>query len=162
MTRYWLDASSVIWCNRDFLPKATVPQYWEWLESKMVAGVVVTHKAIFDEIIKGAQTERPDPIAVWIKHRKGTWCSYGCTDESKKLMGEISTYCWNKYGFEVAKGFLDGADALLISRAAVDEGVVVTQESERKSPRIPSVCDHFKIPHMPMNKMNIKLGMRLG
>jgi len=38
--------------------------------------------------------------------------------------------------------------------------VVVTQESERKDPRIPSICDHFYVPHMPLNRMNIKLGMK--
>lgn len=163
MTRYWLDASSVIWCNRDFLPLDKVPRYWNnWLASKMDEGVVVTHKAVFEEIVRGAEAERPDPIAVWVKNRKGLWCSYGCTDESRALMGEVSTFVINKYGFELAKTFLNGADPLLITRAAVDHGIVVTQESERREPRIPGICDKFKVDHMPMNKMNIRLGMELG
>jgi hypothetical protein len=160
--RYWLDASSVIWCNREFLPLTTNNRYWKWLASKMDEGIVVTHKAVFDEIIRGADGERPDPIALWVKSRKGSWCTYGCTDESKILLGQISTYCLNRYGFEVAKDFLAGADPLLIARACVDKGTVVTQESLQKEPRIPSVCDYFKIPHIPMNKMNIKLNMALG
>jgi hypothetical protein len=160
VTRYWIDASSVIWCHRELFPLKDSPKYWVWLESKMKDGSVVTHKAIYDEIIKGAEAERPDIIALWTKARKGEWCSYGCTDESKTLLGEISTYCFDKYGFEVAKNFLARGDPLLIARAAVDNGVVVTQESERKEPRIPSVCDRFKIDHMPLNKMNIKLHMK--
>lgn len=162
MTRYWIDASSIIWCNHDFLRLDTVPKYWEWLETKMNDGFVVTHKAVFDEIIRGAEAERPDPIAVWVKNRKGAWCSFGCTDESKSLLGDIAEHCYNKYRFEVAKEFLSSADPLLIARAAVDDdGIVVTQESVVKDPRIPSICDLFEINHMPLNKMNIKLGMRL-
>ena len=160
MTRYWIDASSIIWCNRELFPLKASPRYWEWLESKMKDGSVVTHKAVYDEIIKGAQADRPDVIAVWAKNRKGAWCSYGCTDDSKVLLGEISTYCYERYGFEVAKNFLYRGDPLLIARAAVDKGVVVTQESERKDPRIPSVCDRFNVAHMPLNRMNIKLGMK--
>lgn len=161
MTRYWIDASSVIWGNRELFPLRDSPKYWVWLESKMHDGSVVTHKAVYDEIIAGADADRPDPIAVWAKNRKGPWCSYGCTDESKTLLGEISTYCWGKYGFEVAKNFLSRGDPLLIARAKVDEeGVVVTQESEHKDPRIPSICDYFQVRHMPLNRMNIKLGMK--
>lgn len=159
MARYWLDASSIIWCNRDLFPLDSVPGYWNWLETKLDDGSVVTHKKIYAETIKGANGEKPSKIAVWVKNRKGLWCSYGCTDESKQMMGEISIYCINKYGYDTAKAFLDGADALLISRAAIDKGVVVTQESVNKEPRIPSVCDHFGVKHLPMNKMNIALGM---
>jgi hypothetical protein len=161
VTRYWLDASSVIWGNRELFRLDDSPRYWAWLETKMNDGSVVTHKAVYDEIIRGAEAERPDPIAVWTKNRKGIWCSYGCTDESKVLLGEISTYCIKKYSFEVAKNFLAAGDPLLIARAKVDEdGIVVTQESERKDPRIPSICDHFGVLHMPLNRMNIKLGMK--
>jgi hypothetical protein len=129
----------------------------------MNIGNVVTHKAVFDEIIKGAEGDKPDPIAVWTKNRKGVWSSYSCTDESRTLLGEISSFCIGKYGFEVSKKFLIGGDALLIARAKIDkevEGIVVTQESEHKDPRIPSICDKFEVPHMPLNKMNIKLGMK--
>jgi hypothetical protein len=161
VTRYWIDASSVIWCNRELFRLKDSPKYWAWFESKTIDGSIVTHKAVYDEIIRGADAKRPDPIAVWTKNRKGLWCSYGCTDESKTLLGEISSHCLSKYGFESAKGFLSAGDPLLIARAAVDEdGVVVTQESEHKHPRIPSICDHFKINHMPINRMNIKLGMK--
>ena len=160
MTRYWIDASSVIWANRELFRLEDSPKYWAWLESKMTDGSVVTHKAVYDEIVKGADAERPDPIAVWVKNRKGAWCSYGCTDDSKILLGKISTYCWDKYGFEVAKNFLSDGDPLLIARAAVENGVVVTQESEHKAPRIPGICDYFKVQHMPLNKMNIKLQMK--
>jgi hypothetical protein len=159
MTRYWLDASSLIWCDRELFRLETMPKYWYWLETKFKDGSVVTHKKIYQEVIKGAEGEKPSPLAKWIKNHKGEWCSYGCTDESKAKMGEISDYCWKKYGLETANEFLSGADAQLIARAYVDVGIVVTQESVQKEPRIPSVCDHFKVKHMPMNKMNILLNM---
>jgi hypothetical protein len=162
MTRYWLDASSLIWADRDLFPVETMHRYWDWLETKFEDGSVVTHKKIFQEVIKGADGEKPSPLAKWVKNRKGVWCSHGCTDESKALMGEISKYCWDRYGFEVANSFLCGADALLIAVAALDGGVVVTQESVQKEPRIPSVCDKFKVKHMPINRMNIVLGMTFG
>lgn len=159
MKRYWIDASSIIRGNRDLFPLQNVPGYWTWLEKRFDDGSVVTHKAVFDEVITGAAAQRPDPIAVWTKNRKGQWCSYGCTDESKVLLGEISEFCWKKYGFSTAKGFLSGADPLLIARAKVDAGIVVTQESEVKEPRIPKICTQFDVECIPLNKMNIKLGM---
>ena len=159
MMRYWLDASSIIWCDRDFFSLEKMPQYWAWLETKFKDGSVVTHKKIYAEVVKGAHGDRPSPLALWVKSRKGEWCSYGCTDESKTLMGSISEYCIKQYGYDTAKEFLNGGDPYLIARAAVDGGVVVTQESVLKKPRIPSVCDHFKVKHMPMNRMNIALDM---
>jgi hypothetical protein len=77
-------------------------------------------------------------------------------------MGKISAYCLDRWGFAVSNEFLSGADPYLISRAADDEGIVVTQESVKKTPRIPGICDHFDIKHMPMNKMNIALQMKLS
>lgn len=159
MTRYWLDASSLIWCDRDLFKLTDAPEYWNWLEGRLKEGAVVTHKKIYKEVIRGAEGEKPSLLARWIKNRKGVWCSYGCTDESKILLGEISEYCWNKYGYEVANAFLNGGDAQLIARAHVDNGVVVTQESVQKEPRIPSVCNHFNVKHMPINRMNIALHM---
>lgn len=161
MKRYWIDASSVIWANREVFRLVDSPRYWDWFALRLKDGSVVTHKAVYEEIVKAATKDKPDPIALWIKTRKGTWCSYGCTDQSKVLLGDISGHCIKKYGFEVAKKFLAGGDSLLIARAKVDEdGVVVTQESEHKDPRIPSICDYFGVAHMPLNKMNIKLGMK--
>ena len=160
MSRFWLDASSLIWCDRDLFRRAMIPKYWDWLASKFEDGSVVTHKRIYTEVIRGAQGEKPSELGLWVKNRKGAWCSYGCTDESKVAMGEISEYCLKKYGYDSAKEFLSGADALLIARAAVDKGVVVTQESVNKMPRIPGICDRFNVKHMPMNKMNIELNMK--
>ena len=161
MTRYWLDASSLIWCERDLFRLSMNPKYWAWLESKFHEGSIVTHKRIYAEVVKGTNGQTPSDLALWVKSRKGRWCSHGCTDESKELMGKIAEYCIRQYGYPVAKKFLSGADAQLIARAAVDGGVVVTQESTNKMPRIPGVCDQFKVKHMPMNKMNIELNMKL-
>lgn len=160
MTRYWIDASAIIWANRDLFRYEDMPGYWNWLESKFNDGTVVTHKMVFDEIIRGAQAEKPDPIAIWTKSRRGRWCSYGCTEESKQLVGEISQYCMEHYPYATANTFLSGADPFLIARASVDQGVVVTQESDRKDPRIPKICRAFKIECLPLNKMNIALKMR--
>lgn len=162
MTRYWLDASSLIWCDRELFRIDMIPKYWEWLESKLRDGSVVTHKKIYSEVVKGTKGEKPSQLGLWVKNRKGVWCSYGCTDESKVLMGKIAEYCLEKYSYETANEFLNGADALLIARAAVDSGIVVTQESVNKMPRIPGICDHFDVKHMPMNKMNIELKMKFS
>jgi len=159
VTRYWLDASSIIWCEREFFRLDKFPKYWDWLATKFDDGTVVTHKKIYAEVVRGAQGDKPSPIGVWVKNRKGPWCSYGCTDESKAIMGDISAYCIKKHGYDTAKEFLNGADAMLIARAAVEGGIVVTQESVNKFPKIPGICDVFKVKHMPMNKMNIALDM---
>lgn len=160
MSRYWIDASSFIWGNRDLFPINQVRGYWDWLETKLKDGSVVTHKKVYDEVARGAEAEKPDPVAVWIKSRKGQWCSYSCTDESKELVGRIAMYCYKSYGLVTANNFLSGADPLLIARAGVDKGgIVVTQESIRKDPRIPKICREFGIICVPLTKMNIDLDM---
>ena len=159
MSRYWIDASSFIWGNRELFPINQVRGYWDWLGTKVNDGSVVTHKKIYEEVARGAGSDKPDPVAVWIKSRKGPWCSYTCTDESKKIVGEIALYCVSNYGWSTANAFLSGADPLLIARAAVDNGVVVTQESTKKDPRIPKICREFGVDFVPLTKMNIDLEM---
>ncbi len=159
MKWYWLDSSAIIWANRILFPVEKVRGYWNWLETKLQDGSVVTHKRIFKEVVKGADGDKPDPVAVWTKSRKGIWCSYGDTEESYALVGQISSFCIQKYGFATAKAFLQGADPFLIARAAVDGGVVVTQESTRKEPRIPVICREFNVEQVPLHTMNITLDM---
>jgi len=158
--RYWVDSGAIIWANRDLFPLDSVRGYWNWLESKMNDGHIVTHKRVYKEIIAGAVGERPDPIAVWVKQRKDKGLNYECTAESKVLVGEISAYALDRYGFETAKAFLSGADPFLIARTAVDGGTVVTQESVTKQPRIPSICAKFKVDCIPLTRMNIELKMK--
>jgi hypothetical protein len=159
--RYWVDASAFIWANRELFPYNDARVYWNWFYSKVESGDIVTHKHCFDEVVAGVTGPTPDPIAVWLKSRKGQWCSYGDTEESQVIMGEISAYCVKKYSFPVSKQFLNGADARLIARAKADVGVVVCQESERKDPRIPHVCQKFGVQCIPITRMNILLGMKL-
>ena len=161
MTRYWVDANVFIGGNRDIYPIDEFRPYWNWFESMMEAGSIVTHKKVAAEVMEGLNFDKPDPIAVWVKARKNKGLNYSCTEESKVLAGRICEWAISHYGFKTANKFLDGADPLLMARAFVDGGKVVTQESANKEPRIPKVCAHFGIDWVTIGKMNQELKMKL-
>ena len=106
--------------------------------------------------------EKPDPIAQWLKNRRCPGLLYGDTEESQKVMGEISTYVMKKHPqSKNAYKFLMSADPHLIARACVEKETVVTQESQDRELRIPRICYHFGIKYMYVTDMNLELGFNL-
>jgi hypothetical protein len=57
--------------------------------------------------------------------------------------------------------FTRGADLWLIARAKLDDGAVVTQESDKKPVRIPTVCNQFAVPFKTIFQMNRELNIKL-
>jgi len=161
MKRYWVDANVFIWGSREPFPFDGMKSYWDWFDKKLEEGVIVTHKRVYEEVIKGNIRDKEDRIVAWVRARKSKGLYIGSTEASQKLVGEICTYAFDKYAPSKAKRFVNGADPFLIAAASLESGTVVTQESRNKELRIPEVCAQFGVAYMNLFEMNRILKIRL-
>jgi hypothetical protein len=162
MGRYWADANVFIWGNRDPYPLPGARPYWNWFESQVDAGNIISHWKCIDEILEGEKKTDPDLIVQWVKTRKTKLTASADSQECQELVGEMCQYCYDKFGPVKTVEFTKGADLWLIARASLESGVVVTQESARKLVRIPTVCEAFDVKHTSIFQMNHELGMTLS
>jgi hypothetical protein len=162
LNRYWIDANAIIWTNRKLSPYDTARVYWNWLETKLEDGSVVTHKNIYGDVVAGLDLDRPDPIAQWLKNRRCAGLLHGDTEESQKVMGDISNYVLKTHKHSKnAYKFLKSADPHLIARAYVEKEPVVTQESVDRELRIPRICNQFGVRCLYVTDMNLELQFNL-
>jgi hypothetical protein len=160
--RYWVDANTFIWGAREPYPMDGAITYWNWFESMVEAGKITTHKKVIKEVLDGERKSQPDPLLSWVKTRQSKLADQ--TPDSKELqalIGELCQFSYTKFGSPKTIEFTKGADLFLIARAALDDGAVVTQESEKKLVRIPSVCNQFHVHYMTIFQMNKELKMKL-
>jgi Domain of unknown function (DUF4411) len=73
----------------------------------------------------------------------------------------VCQFSWDPFGPANTVEFTKGADLFLIARALLDDGAIVTQESEKKMVRIPKVCKQFGVRYRTIFQMNRELGMCL-
>ncbi len=98
----------------------------------------------------------------WVKSRKDKLVdSAPDSKECQQLVGELCQFSYEKFGPVKTVQFTKGADLFLIARAALNDGAVVTQESEKKPVRIPAVCAAFGVRHLTLFQMNRELDMKL-
>jgi hypothetical protein len=159
--KYWVDANVFIWGHREPYPLPGMQLYWNWFESQVAAGRITTHWKSFDEVIAGNKQGAEELIVSWAKSRKAKLVASNDNEESQALVGQICLYACETFGFRQANEFAKGADVLLIARAKLDSGTVVTQESIKKPVRIPAVCKAFGVPNMSLYQMNAALDIKL-
>jgi Domain of unknown function (DUF4411) len=160
--RYWIDANSFIWGARDPYPMPGAMAYWNWFEKMVDEGKIISHKQVILEVLAGEKKGQLEPIVSWVKTRQEKLVdSTPDTKECQQLVGDLCQYSWDKFGAAKTAEFTKGADMWLIARAKIDDGAVVTQESDKKLVRIPTVCAHFKVRYMTLYQMNRELKMRL-
>jgi hypothetical protein len=137
--------------------------YWNWFEKMVVAGKITSHKKVIKEILAGGEKKgQADPLITWVKTRQEKLAeSSPDSEECQALVGELCQFSYDTYGPAKTIEFTKGADLWLIARAKLDDGAVVTQESEKKPVRIPAVCTKFGVRFMPLYQMNKELNMKL-
>ena len=160
--RYWVDANSFIWGAKDPYPLPGVMAYWNWFEKMIDAGKITSHKLAIQEVLAGEKKGQAEPIVAWVKTRQEKLVNSAPDAKAcQDLVGELCQYSYEKFGPAKTAEFTKGADLWLIARAKLDDGAVVTQESDKKLVRIPTVCAHFKVRFMPLFQMNKELEMKL-
>jgi Domain of unknown function (DUF4411) len=161
--RYWVDANSFIWGSRDPYPMPGAMAYWAWFESMVDKGKIISHWKAIKEVTDGeGKGQHQEQIVSWVKTRKSKLVEpTPDSEECQKLVGELCQYSYQNFGPVKTVEFTKGADLFLIARAALDGGAVVTQESEKKLVRIPTVCAHFGVEYRTLFQMNHELKMKL-
>jgi hypothetical protein len=160
--RYWVDANSLIWGARDPYPMDGAMSYWNWFEKMVDAGKITSHKLVIKEVLDGDKKGQPEPIISWVKTRQSKLADQmPDSEECQQLVGKLCQFSYEKFGPAKTVEFTKGADLFLIARALLDDGAVVTQESEKKLVRIPTVCAQFGVPYKTIFQMNKELKMKL-
>jgi hypothetical protein len=160
--RYWVDANSFIWGARDPFPMPGMMAYWSWFEKQVAAKKITSHKRVIEEVLGGTKKTDTDPLISWVRSRKDKLAdSASDSKECQELVGKLSEYSLTKFGMAKTIEFTWGADLWLIARAKLDDGAVVTQESDKKPVRIPAVCTKFGVPYKAISQMNKELNVNL-
>ena len=160
--RYWVDANSFIWGAREPYPMPGAMAYWNWFEKMVAAGKITSHKQAINEVLAGEKKGQVEEIVSWVKTRQGKLIdSAPDSQECQALVGELCEFSYNKFGAAKTAEFTKGADLWLIARAKLDDGAVVTQESDKKLVRIPTVCAQFNVRYRTLFQMNKELKIDL-
>jgi Domain of unknown function (DUF4411) len=162
MGRYWVDANVFIWGNREPYPLPGARSYWNWFESQIDSGKIITHWKCLREVTDGEKRDDPELIVQWVKTRKNKLTAPADTPQISGLVGEMCEHCYETFGTAKTVEFTKGGDLWLIASAKLDNGKVVTQESTKKQLRIPAICEKFEVAYVSMFTMNHELKMNLA
>jgi hypothetical protein len=161
MARYWVDANVFIWGAREPYRLPGMQRYWNWFESQVEAGRIISHRQVFDEVTKGEGKKGTELIVKWIKARKDVLVAPSDSRKCQQLVGDMCEFAQAEFGLTKTIEFTRGADLWLVANACIDSGVVVTQESEKKPVRIPAICRRFGVRYVGLFQMNHELKMDL-
>ena len=148
MTRYWLDANVFIEAQNRKYPFGMFDSYWEWMSGRVAEGTIVCPKRVYQEIV--GEHDHDDPLVKWFQTRKGNGLCIASDHAVQEQVGIITKHVFTRYHQSPhAMNFSKGADPWIIAHAFVDDGVVVTQESnlrpDAQKARIPDVCKEFDV-----------------
>lgn len=142
------------------MPGMTV--YWNWFEKQVTASKITSHKRVIDEVLAGTKKSDTDPLISRVRSRKDKLAdSSPDSKECQELVGELTEFSLEKFGMPKTIEFTRGADLWLVARAKLDDGAVVTQESEKKLVRIPTICKKFGVACRTLYEMNKELKIKL-
>jgi len=157
---YVIDASSLIEAKDRYYGFDFCPGYWDWLLRENARGVVFSIDKVGRELEAGN-----DDLAVWAKANAANFF-LPVDQPTLTAMPHIVTWI-NGANFrpQAVPPFLAGADPFLIAFALVGGHTVVTDEvfvpGERRSVKIPAVCQQFNVACIDPFEMLRREGARL-
>ena len=147
---YLLDANVLIDANRDYYPKARVPEFWDWLLEMGRLGRIKIPQEFFEEVILPPPPEdRPDSLVEWSKTKKDVIV----LDEEADV-DLVARVTEQGYGSDLTDEEIVkiGRDPFLVAYALVDiQGrcVVTTEHSKpsrtRANRKLPDVSRDFHV-----------------
>lgn len=136
--------------------------YWNWFEEQVAACKITSHKMVINEILEGTKKTDGDPLTIWVRSRRHQLADPSPdSKECQELVGALAAFSLKEFGMAKTTKFTRGADVWLIARAKLDDGAVVTQESDKKPVRIPALCRQFGVPFKTIFQMNNELGVKV-
>jgi hypothetical protein len=114
------------------------PAFWDWIDDRHAAGVVLSIEKVRDELIGGG-----DDLATWAAQRRN---DFFLTPDAAVLPSLRTTSAWANgagYSAGAVNIFLQAADYYLVAHALAHTHVVVTHEvpsPSTKKIKIPDAC----------------------
>lgn len=145
MPIYWLDADVYIQAKNGPYPFELVPKFWAFLAEQLDYGTIKSPKMVYEEITAG-----DDLLSKWAKRRRSSGLCAKTTKDVQDCFKKIANHVHTKpsYRPQQAIVFLNGGDGWVIAHAMATNGIVVTQESDKKKSskiKVPTVCRDFGI-----------------
>ena len=142
-----------------------VPGYWALVEQKAAAGVIKSPRLVFTEVVDNGTLPdgSKDDLARWLVAKEAA-IIVESDQNAQRFFTQIANYVSGVYEPQKVQVFLSGADAWVISHALAYGGRVVSMETReppsknKKSVKIPDVCDHFGVGHADPIEMLRQLG----
>ena len=144
---YILDANAFIEASKEWYPFSSCPEYWNWLVKAEQQGILISIKAIKDQIFW--EDTKDQKILV-------DWCNtneelFKPTTYSKGHFYVVDQWAQDParpYFERAISTFLRDPDSYLITEALAKGGTVVTYETsepyKRRQVKIPDVCTGFR------------------
>ena len=122
--------------------RSRFPTLWKLFDELIISGSLTSTREVAREIEQYSRGNIED----WIKRNKGVFSTPTVAEaEFVREIYEIKHFQQNIELKKIQKGGLN-ADPFVIAKAAVNNAIVVTLETEKpEAVRIPNICRHFGI-----------------
>jgi hypothetical protein len=152
---YLIDACCFIEARDRYFPFDICPGFWDWLDKENEAGNVFSIDQVYAEL-----QDRNDDLADWAKQRSSTLflpsdntITASMSTVGQWLVSRPSTH----FTRPAVNTFMRRADPFLVAHALANSHTVVTEETPNNpnqinKVKIPTVCQHFKIPCITLHE----------
>jgi len=160
---YIFDANVFINLHRIDMHSIRLPdEVWTKLDEMMTGGKIISHRTVYDEVVSGSK--KPDKVSAWLQPRKTHF------ELSTARQIEVMANVVNKFPKLIdINSERDQADPWLVALAAekieqdtVHEYVVVTQESQASTVKLPAACKAFGVHSIPLAEFFEENGITFG
>ncbi len=160
---YCFDTSAFVMLSRTSENIIELPkELWAHLEKMMREGEIISHEIVFAEINSG--TKDPDFITKWVADKKDSFLK-----KTHNQVVEVSKIVKQFPGLIDSDAEHEQADPWIIALAIEKckdrtlfqdcECIVVSQESQKSSKKIPAVCSFFNIKHFSLKDFFTDIGL---
>lgn len=156
MPIYWLDADVFIQAKNGPYPFELVPKFWSFLAENLDYGYIKSPRMVYGELVEG-----DDLLAKWAKRRKGSGLCVKADKDAHECFRKIANHVHANNRAQQAIVFLNGGDGWVIAHAMATNGIVVSQESERRKKskiKVPTVCRELGVKCINTYEMLRQLG----
>ena len=161
---YILDANAFIEASKEWYPFSSCPEYWNWLVQSEQQGILISIKAIKDQIF-WEDTKDQKILVDWCNTNEELFKPTTYKDCHSDIVEQWVTNPRRPYTENAIGVFLNNPDSDLITEALARSGSVVTYElSEpyrQKKVKIPDVCTGLGIECIKPHDMLRREGMQL-
>lgn len=153
-----------IWGPQDNMYSMTkMPELWTHIESLIEREKIFATKEVYDELKRHAS----DELRAWLKNHKDMFMQDRAQIETA---GRIINDVYSKYKEGYRPDISDGADPFVVAAAMNRSAAVFTLEhtqpnhdpAQTNVPKIPTVCDHYGVECVNMERFIEREGFKLG